>query len=183
MKKVVIALLVSSFLSISASAMAQASYFGLNYLVTDFENKAENTSANLDGVLLLFGQKLHKNFAIEGRFGFGVGWENYNNQSVPVTNVDYRLNFLSGIYLRGELPLGKFRPYAMVGLSYVEVRVDGLVNGWPVYGYNSDGDWSYGAGLDFFITDSVGLNVDYMMMIDNSRRKVESMSGGLKFLL
>ena len=181
MKKITIGLMVFCFLFISNAAIAKPSYFGVNYMVTDFESKDANTSADLDGVILNFGQYLHKNFAIEGRFGFGFSWDNYSTPPLYATNVDYRLNFVSGIYLHGELPLGKFRPYANIGLSYVEVRVDGRVNGWPVYGYDSDGDWSYGAGLDFQITDQVGLNVDYMMLIDSSRRKVDSMSGGLKF--
>ena len=179
MKKITIGLMVLCFLFISNAAIAKSSYFGVNYMVTDFESKDANTSADLDGVILNFGQYLHKNFAIEGRFGFGFSWDTYNN--LPQTSIDYRLNFVSGIYLRGELPLGKFRPYANIGLSYVEVRVDGRYNNWPVYGYDSDGDFSYGAGLDFQITDAVGLNVDYMMLIDSSRRKVDSMSGGLKF--
>ena len=165
--------MVFCFLLISNAAMAKPSYFGINYLVADFESKDANTSADLDGVILNFGQYLHKNFAIEGRFGFGVGWDNYQNYDQPLapTNVDYRLNFLSGIYLRGELPLGKFRPYANIGVSYVEVRVDGRVKRFPIYGFDSDGDFSYGAGLDFQISDKFGLNVDYMMLIDNSRRE------------
>ena len=69
----------------------------------------------------------------------------------------------------------------MIGLSYVEVRVDGILKGWPVYGYDSDGDFSYGGGLDFQITDSFGLNADYLVLIDNSRRNINTMSGGIKF--
>ena len=67
MKKITLGLMVLCFLLISNTAIAKPSYFGLNYLVTEFESKNDNTSADLDGVLLIFGQKVHKNFAIEGR--------------------------------------------------------------------------------------------------------------------
>jgi outer membrane autotransporter protein len=58
--------------------------------------------------------------------------------------------------------------------------VRGTINGWPVSGYESNGDFSYGAGLDFKINDSVGLNADYMMLIDSSKSQIDSFSGGLK---
>ncbi len=181
MKKIVIGLLASGFLFVAVSAMAQASYVSVNYFVTEFDHKKSDASTDLDGLSFNFGQNLNDNFAIEGRLGLGFGYDTYNDFTFPATSVDYRLNFLSGIYLRGELPLGKFRPYAMVGLSYVEVRIRGAIKGIPVYGYESNGDFSYGGGLDFQISDSVGLNVDYIMLIDSSKSQIDSFSGGLKF--
>ena len=181
MKKIMIGLLVSGFLLISVSAMAQPSYLSINYFVTEFDSKKSSASTDLDGVTFNFGQYLHKNFAVEGRIGLGIGYDTYNNLTPPVTSVDYRLNFVSGIYLRGELPLGKFRPYVNVGLSYVEMRVRGTINGFYANGYESNGDFSYGAGLDFKINDKVGLNADYMMLIDSSRSQIDSYAGGVKF--
>ncbi|MBW1643790.1 MAG: porin family protein [Deltaproteobacteria bacterium] len=180
MKKIIIGLLVCFCISFSVSAIAQPRYVGVNYLVADFESKKVETTADLDALSINFGQYLHKNFALEGRLGFGFGYDTYNDFS-KLTSVDYHLNFLSGIYLRGELPLGKFRPYAMLGLSYVEVKVRGTVLGFRANGYDSDGDFSYGAGLDFQVNDSFGLNAEYMMLIDNSKRQIDSWSVGVKF--
>jgi opacity protein-like surface antigen len=63
--------------------------------------------------------------------------------------------------LKLMLPVGKFVPYARIGVGYMEAELD------APSGSESDSDmaWNLGAGFDFFFTESLsaGLDGKYVM--------------------
>ena len=51
----------------------------------------------------------------------------------------------------------------------------------PFSASDDESDFSYGFGADFLVGDNIGINAEYMKLIDTSDVEVEAVSLGAKF--
>ncbi len=178
MKKLVISLsvLFITFCSFPAFALGPL-YIGANYsgVFVAADNAGAPDSFNMDVVMLNAGFYLIDILAVEGRVGFGV-------KDDSVNTISGEANYIYGLYLRGELPLGMFRPYAVAGYSKAEFAYD---SGSTLT--EDDAGLSYGLGVDLRIGDHLGINLEYMRLMEfenalgtASDINIDALSLGLK---
>ena len=157
MKKLSISLIVVSALLFSLPAFALGPlYIGVGYtgVFVAADDAGAPDSFNMDVVMFNAGYYLLDILAIEGRAGFGI-------KDDSVGTVSGEANYIYGLYLRGELPLGMFRPYAIAGYSRAEFAYAGGTNV-----KESDAALSYGLGLDLRFGDHLGINGEYMRLME-----------------
>ena len=179
MKKLCIGLIVISVLFFALPSFALGPlYIGANYtgVLVSADDAGAADALNMEVLMLNAGYYLIDFLAVEGRAGFGI------SDDSDGANISGEVNYIYGLYLRGELPLGMFKPYVMAGYSKTE------------FAYN-DGDsqkeddtgFSYGLGLDLQFGDHFGINGEYMrlMEFDNdlgttTNINIDTVSLGLK---
>lgn len=145
------------------------SYFGFDYMLTDFEDDA-GRSADLDAVAARFGSYLSKNAALEARLGVSASDD-------TVENVDYELDSFVGVYARGIIPYQTVELYGIIGLTRADLAISAPNN-------PADGDetgLSYGAGLDFKIGERIAIGLEYMMLLDTSDYELTTTNVGAKY--
>ena len=117
-------------MSFSAAAIdAGTSYFGAGYNRWDVsvDTPFGSGSAEPGGLEGRFGYFFSDSFAVETRFGFGLS----DDQGVEITrNI--------GVYLKGVIDTGAFKPYGFIGYTDIEAEADGFTE--------SDNDMSFGVG-------------------------------------
>jgi len=161
-------LIVLVFCSSPALAIDEyRSYFGFDYLLTDFETDS-GSSVDLDAVSARFGSYLNENVALEARLGFSASDD-------TVAGVTYELDNFVGVYARGIMPYETVELYGIVGFT----RVDLAIPGNPADG--DDSGFSYGAGLDFKVGERLAIGLEYMMLIDSSDYELTTTNIGFKY--
>lgn len=145
------------------------SYFGFDYLLTDFEPDS-GEAVDLDAVSARFGSYLNENVALEARLGVSASDD-------TVSGDTYELDNFVGVYARGIVPYETVELYGIVGFT----RVDLAIN---VPGHSADGDdsgFSYGAGLDFKVGERLAIGLEYMLLIDSSDYELSTTNIGFKY--
>ncbi len=77
-------------------------------------------------------------------------------------NSKYRFNYHAGAYLGLGYRFGSVRPYALVGFTAAEEKIERAV--WSFK--NTIEDVSYGVGADFIFGERLGVNVEYTQYYD-----------------
>ena len=168
------ALLGMVFSSSSALAVGEySSYFGFDYMLTDFEDDA-GTSVDLDAVSARFGSYLNKNVALEARLGFGVSDDTVNN-------VDFELDNFVGVYARGIIPYQTVELYGIIGMTRADLSVRPAASPAARLADGDETDLSYGLGLDFKIGERIAVGMEYMMLIDSSDYELTTTNIGAKY--
>ena len=91
------------------------------------------------------------------------------------------MDHLYGGYVKLGAPIGEtIRPYVIGGYTEVKGKVSGSVAGVSFSDTETFEDESYGAGLDFNITDTVGANLEYMRYVDTDEEEISGISVGLR---
>ena len=161
--------------SASSQALAHEAdtvYLGLQYGygIYSEDNVPDFNVGAAIGRLGAFGSK---NLAIEGRAGMGV---QDDTQTVGTTNVTLELDTLYGMYGLGHFTFFKNSSiYGVLGFT----RVKGEASAPGVSAGGSEGDISYGVGLDIGITRSIALNVEYMSYVTTSSYDINAAAVGL----
>lgn len=158
MKKVS-ALMGALILAGSQVAIAEGGYIGAQYAQTSYEQSNTLNNANAsDGeadpaaLFLLAGYQFNENIALEGRFGFNAGDDDFEFASGGSTKVEVS----SILSLLGKFSLGgDISPYAVIGFTDFELDAQ---NGQTVEG---DG-FSFGAGIDFKVSDNTAISLEYV---------------------
>lgn len=188
-------LLLVSALSVAVSAPAFAMegtpgqmYGGISYTIANVSLDDQVDSGNsysLDDYslsLLNFhlGVYLHKNFSLEGRFGFGVGDDSSNikvngvDSGVPLT---LEADRAFGVYGVGHANLtSNFGAYALVGWSSVSATYSSSVTSFSL---NDESGFSFGGGLEYAFTPSTSVRAEYMSYLRGSDYDVNTFSIGL----
>lgn len=78
----------------------------------------------------------------------------------------------AGAYLKPQVDLGGVNLYGLAGYA---------VTGGAATGTGKEGDFSYGAGLDFPLVDGVKLFVDAVQLLDKGDNNAVSANTGVKF--
>ena len=173
------ALVLSCSLIVAPGAFAVGPYIGGNYSQIQYDNEEYDTDTlKIESATINAGYEFTDFLALEARGGLG-----FDEDSQGI--VDFDMDHLYGGYVKLSAPIGeKIRPYVIGGYTKVkgEVSANGTLAGVD-YSYSDTEtfeDESYGAGLDFNITDTVGANLEYMRYVDTDEEEISGISVGLR---
>jgi hypothetical protein len=175
MKSVAATVAIVAALSCSNSAMAQdGTYVGANFVSVSYKEDGVPT-AKPTVLSLKYGKELNRNFAVEGRAGFGIGDDTVTFMGVPV---DLEVDHYFGVYAKGILPLSDaFSAYGLVG--FTSGKITGTAFGVSVS--DSDSDVSFGFGADLSVAKNAAINLEWAKLFEGTGYKVESMSIGFAY--
>lgn len=156
------------FAMASLPVAAQADgYFGINYTHTNSKYLELKTG----DVTVRLGGEINQYFEAELRAAKTVATD------TTVSGNDFGFDARIGGYLKLLAPLGIFRPYLIAGHTWNRESTS-VTHGGDRHAYTDD--WSYGAGLDLDITDSIGINAEYMILLDDTRH-IDAYSAGVYY--
>jgi len=155
----------------TAGDMQPGPYFGGGYMFVNYDESGV-PDVDLGAGMLRWGYQIDKHFAAEARVGYGL-----DDDSVSVFEVDLRE--IAGAYFKAGIPtnIGLY-PYAILGVTYGRIEVSGPIDG---SGEFDETDFSYGAGLDYWVDPSFSLGLEYMVWIDKSGAEWSGFTLGLNF--
>ncbi|MCG8394814.1 MAG: porin family protein [Pseudomonadales bacterium] len=172
-------LIVSCSLLSTTGAYAAGPYIGGNYSQIQYDSQEFDTDTlKIDSATVNAGFEFTDFLALEARGGVGL---DEDSQGIA----DFEMDHLYGGYVKLGAPVGDtLRPYVIGGYTKVKGKVsaDGTVAG-VNYSFSDTEtfeDESYGAGLDFNITDTVGANLEYMRYVDTDDEEISGISVGLR---
>ena len=114
------------------------------------------------------------NIGAELRWGYGVNGDSTEFEGL---NVSLELDDMYGAYVKGGVPIGDmFYPYAIVG--YTEQELTARSSGVGAASDSVD-DMSYGLGIDMMVGSRVGINLEYISLLDKDDSEVEGISIGI----
>jgi opacity protein-like surface antigen len=91
--------------------------------------------------------------------------------------VDLEIDRYYGAYFRGQFPnTMPVRPYGLIGATYVETTEKNAFGGSDGENYK---DLSLGLGVDFTITKTLFINLEYMRVVDRSGDEITNLGLGL----
>lgn len=163
-------------MSIAGPVESGKTYAGIQYSVLEFDVDGLDENLEPDAGVVRFGHFFVNNLALEGRVGFGLGDDSQRESSGIV---DAELDRLFGIYVAGHIPVGSAASiYGLVG--YTDAEADFSAGPFSVSGSDSGG--SFGAGVDLYLGESVGLNAEYVRYLEEDDYEFSAMSAGVKFM-
>lgn len=165
-------------LGLPLSAIAAGPYIGANYTQLEYQHDEADRTIRPDAVIIRAGIELTPLFGIEGRAGTGISAD---KRSVPGGEIRYELDRLVGAYGTLGIPVGDVaRPYLVAGMTDVKGEVIADFNSVQFSESDSNSDYSLGAGIDLNISETFGINVEYMRYIDNDDEKLNGLSLGVR---
>lgn len=154
-----------------AAAASPVEYLGLQYSQVNVDHDDINGDVEPDAAVFRAGTRYTDRFALEGRVGTGVSDD-------KVGGVSYEVDHLFGIYAVGLVPLGSADVYALAGGS--STNVEGSAGGAKESA--SETGFSYGAGVDFYPIDNVGLNAEWTSYLHDDEYDATAFSAGVTLL-
>lgn len=170
-----------SAVSFAAAAQPESgdSYIGGQYASVGYDEDGF-PEVEPSALVLRGGQFINDNFAIEGRFGFGLSDDsaatNINGYDVDVA-IDIKRIF--GVYGKGYLPVNDvFGVYGVFGFTDAKLEATASNGSVSETVSQSDSGFSYGIGFDVFVKDSLSVNGEYMSYLDESGYTADALSFG-----
>jgi hypothetical protein len=152
-----------------AAAGAQAEWHGeLGYSALNVDGSG--TSVDLGALSGTIGYGLHENFAVEGMLAFGV-------KDDQVGGAKVELEHSYGIFAKPRIMLSpNFELFGRIG--YVESKLKASA---PGYGSlsDTDGDWAYGVGGNYYFDRNSYLNASYLRFYDKDGIRGDGLTIGL----
>lgn len=134
---------------------------------------ADGTDVNLGALTGIIGYGVHPNLAIEGMLAVGV-------QDDKVGGVKVELEHAYGVFAKPRVMLSpNFELFGRLG--YVESKLKASVPGDSLS--DSDGDWAYGLGGNYYFNPNTYLSVNYLKFYDKDDVKADgwTVGVGMKF--
>ena len=155
-----------------AAAGANAQLYGeLGY--TDIRDKFSDSGteykANLGAINGIIGYGVHENLAVEGMLAFGV-------KDDTVAGVKAELEHSYGVFVKPRVMLNpNFELFGRFG--YVEHKLKASVPGHSLS--DSNGDWAYGLGANYYFKPSTYGTLSYMRLYDKDGETVNGLTLGV----
>jgi opacity protein-like surface antigen len=148
---------------INSNAADIKGYIGFNYMIVEYEDDFDN-NANLGAGGLKIGFDIIDYLSIEARGGLGL-----KDDDVDVDGVDreVKIDWYYGAYLIPKYRYNQAQIYGIAGFTKAE--------GEEV----EESDFSYGAGLEWFFSENVSVNLEYTMLLDKDDYEVDSFNIGV----
>lgn len=173
MKKITLALVVSSALLAPLSAMAAESgfYVGGGYSALTLDSNDVGSNADVDALFIRGGFQINDYLAAEARIGSGV-------QDDRVDGVKVKLDDIYGVYLKAGLPttVGLY-PYALVGATHAKIKL----SGGGLHDSTSDSDISYGLGVEYAFDRALSAGLEWANLYDQDGDKITGVTLGLNY--
>ncbi len=166
MKKTILAL---TFAAISPLAFANG-YVGGSYSFFDYAADDLGSDLSIGALSVNGGYQFHEYLAVEGRVGVGIGDDTLDGATLEM---DHYL----GAYVKAGMPIHNFYPYALLGMTYMELTVSGAEGSFS----DSESDLSYGIGLDYYLNNQISLNAEYANMYDKDGVKIDGFTIGAAY--
>lgn len=157
------------FLALNVNAADDGLYFGVNLAQINYKEDGFST-ASPKALVLRLGKELNPNVAIEGRIATGISDD-------TTSGVKIELDGAYGVYFKGIIPGATVSPYGLVG--YTNGEITASVPGFSIS--DDEGDFSYGIGLDFAVSKTFGVNVEFAKLFTGDGYKVDGLSVGATF--
>ena len=155
MKDLLVGFVVLMTIFFAAPALAAGPFYvGANYATVKYEVSDWGFLVDFDMTALVVNAGLNLNdyFAIEGRIGTGLKGESW-------PGLGPEIDMLYGVYARGEYPMQNFKPYLVLGHSWLEVDYDAILT-------DDSDNISYGIGADFKFADKYSINLEYLYLLE-----------------
>ena len=176
--------LVLSATMLSSPALSAAEgdqYFGLQYSSTTFEFAGEDWEPKV--LIARYGKFIDDNFAIEGRLGIGIDSDTLSITNDPIVgnaSVEIDIDTLIGIYGVGSHNFNENSSiYALIGITNGEATFSAKSS---ILGNASfsetETDLSYGVGANIGISNTVGINLEYISYISKTDFDVTAVNLG-----
>ena len=178
------ALSVTMLSSSTLSAAEGDQYFGLQYASTTFEFAGEDWEPT--ALMGRYGKYIDDNFAIEGRLGIGTDSDTLSITNDPIVgnaSVEIEIDTLIGIYGVGSHDINENSSiYALIGITNGEATFSAKSS---ILGNasisESETDLSYGVGANIGITNTAGINLEYISYISKTNFDVTAVNFGFVF--
>ncbi len=133
------------------------------------------SNAKPSAISLKLGSQSHPNFAVEARLGTGLTDDSVNGADLKIKNY-------YGLYAKGILPVSnEFAAYALGGYTRGKVSLSSPTGS----ASDTDGDFSYGAGVDFSLSKNTALNLEWARLfkgtVGSRDYKVDALSFGVNY--
>ena len=172
MKKVAVVLMCMFSMSAMAEGAKSNMYGGVQYAMTTYDETGVE-DLNPTALVFVIGNKFNKNFALEGRIGIGMGDDSLSG--LPVT---LEIDSFVGVYAKGIVPVSSTVDlYGIIGYTDGEVTVSA-----PGISLSaSESDTSLGFGVDFAVSKTTSMNLEYINYIDSNGTTLDAISVGANF--
>lgn len=163
-----------------AAGFAEGLYFGGNYSRFEFSDASvdQDETVNPDGITLRIGVEPVKWLGLEARGAVGI---KEDKREFTGGSLAFDLDELYGAYAKVGVPVGDVvMPYAIAGYSRVKGSANLTVLGVSTSETETWEDQSIGAGVDFNLTESLALNVEYMRYLDKDDQELSAVGLGLR---
>lgn len=183
MKKAVIAASVSALMTVNAYAevdTAPKGYIGvsLSRLSVDIDEAPD--TFEYGHLSFRIGGRLNDYIAIEGRTGLGVTDDSISENGFKVTMETKRS--IGGYVLAGIPTQTPIYPYAILGYTGIKSEITARINGATVLNDSgSDDDVSYGLGANIAINEKSDVNVEYLVLYEDSDVEISALTAGLMY--
>ncbi len=163
------------------AAFDDGGYMGIQYaMIEEDELELEPTA----GVLRL-GALSDEGFGFEARLGLGISSDD-RTESLPFpfgeTSLDLEIDYLLGLYILAQAPIGSGSIYGIVGFTHTEFTLEAKSE---FLGSDSESDdesdLSFGFGVNFGVSQQVKLNIEFMQYLDTDDADASAISVGLLF--
>ena len=151
-------------------------YLGTQVNQFSIDSGADFTTAKPIGLTLTVGQQVHPNFAVEGRFGFGVADDSIRYQVNKTTAIetDIELDYAVSILAKPQVRVSDSGSiYALIGWSRSKLSTDG--------GSGAESGFSYGAGFAVQASKNFDLHLDWLRLMDQEGVELSSINLGLSY--
>jgi opacity protein-like surface antigen len=151
------------------------SYVGGNISDQTLSVKGVSDEFSLATGYARFGAQFDDYFSLEWRIGTGLQEDDIK---VSDAKVDASLDLLYGAYVLGGFPVTEhIYPYALIGYTRAELE---LSRGISTIGYE-DNDISYGVGVNFDVSDTFAINLEYLQYLKENGVELAGPSLGFLF--
>jgi len=169
---------------------ADYTYAGMDLMLMDYEETNFPGSFSPKAVTIKLGMRSDTGIGGELRLGGGISDDSQtflvNSPMFGLTpvNVSLEIGTLAGAYITGNLPVSSTLDfYGIAGLTALEAEAEASSIAGAISASTDGREFSYGAGLRFNTGGNTLINLEYMMLVDNSDVQISTlnMSAALKF--
>ena len=175
MSKILKIMSIATALTFSAHSMGGETYYGAGLAHLDIpidgidDEMLDATVTSLHG---LVGTRFNENFSGEIRLGIGISDDN----NLDDDGFNLKLKNYFGVYAKAGAQISEIiYPYVVAGYTRGKMEASALGDSESA----SEGDVSFGVGVDFSISKTTKLNLEYMNYLDKDG--VELSGFGLGF--
>jgi len=152
--KYAISVILMTMVFFTYNAQADAGFFaGANYSRVSYSESYGDLDFATTGVIL--GYNVSSAFAIEGRQSKGSSGDDVYGYGVKIDNV---VSVFGRFSLQNSTPL---TPYALLGYTRGKMTIEDI-------GSDTEGDMSYGFGLEIDIVEGLSVAAEYIVLMDKS---------------
>jgi len=168
--------------ALSTPVMA-SNYAGVQYNMATYEESGF-PDADPTALTIIIGKNISDNFAVEGRFGFGMSSGDIN---FTFLGSDFRgeleIDTFLSVFAKGSMPMGEnAKLYGLVGITNgkLSVTLTEVATGDSASVSDSETELSYGFGVEFGSGEVTG-TLEYVNYMDSNTATVSAINIGAIF--